>query len=168
MVFYWFFTLFSIPVTCKKPCFSMEKQGFLKVPAFRIWVWFSWIWGANLLVFSIQNLPKSVKNSIPGGVTNSIDFCFDFLWILAPFWGPCGSHAGYQNAAGTLPRRSKTPPGRSKRLPRRPRTAARQPKRPQEAPGRLHDRFFTDFSLIFHWVFHRLFIDFSLMFQRFS
>ena len=153
MVFYWFFTLFSIPVTCKKPCFSIEKQGFLQVPTFQSWVRFCWNSGANFLWFSVPNLSKSFKNPIPGGIQISIDFCFDFLWILVSFWGPCGSHVGYQSAprtpqdaAGTPPRRSKTPPGRSKTPPRRPRTALRQPKRPQEAPGRLQDRFFIDFS----------------------
>ena len=106
-----------------------------------------------MLRFSVQNPSKSFKNPIPGGIKISIDFFFDFLWILVSFWGPCGSHVGYQSAprtpqdaAGTPPRRSKTLPGRSKTPPKRPRTALRQPKRPQEAPGRLHDQILVHFG----------------------
>ena len=55
-----------------------------------------------------------------------IIFCFDFLSILAPFWGPSWGHVGDQDGP-------KTPPGRPRRPPGRRPKRRLYFKRPQEA-----------------------------------
>ena len=79
------------------------------------------------LHFAFPNPPKSFKNPTPRAIKILIDFCFDFLSILAPFWGPSWSHVGHLF-------RAKTPPGRPQDAPRRPQDTHRRPRTPQDAP----------------------------------
>ena len=53
------------------------------------------------LHFGTKNPSKSNKKSIPRGIKKMIDFCIDFLSILARFWEPSWSHVGHFFAQNT-------------------------------------------------------------------
>ena len=106
-----------------------------------------------------ENRTKSEQK----GIRISMDFCMDFLSILAPFWEPSWSHVGHlfraktpQDAPRTATRRPKTPP----RHPKTPQDAPRHPQDAPKAPKTLpRRRFWKDFGDIledFGKIFGRL------------
>ena len=106
--------------------------------------------------FGFQNPQKSFKNQILRGIKILIvlllRFLINFGSVLGTKFEPCWP-----------PRRPQDAPGRPQDAPKTPRDAPRRRQdtlRPQEAPRRLQDRFWVDFSLIVG----RLLIDCGLFF----
>ena len=72
---------------------SCESTIFLK-SHFDVHMDFWFDFGANRFDFGSRNPPKSYQKSIPRCIKILIDFCIDFLSILAPTWDPSWGHVG--------------------------------------------------------------------------
>ena len=115
------------------------------------------------LHFPSPNPPKSSQKLIPRGVWFLIDFSFEFLSILAPFWEPSWSHVGQLFRAKTAKEASKTPQKASKKSQDASQDAFGCQNPPRPPPALDVDQFLIDFLSIFD----RFLADFWLIFGRF-
>ena len=115
------------------------------------------------LHFPSPNLPKSSQKPIPKVIEFLIDFSFEFLSILPPFWEPSWSHVGQLFRAKTAKEASKTPQKASKKSQDASQDALGCQNPPRPPPGLDVDRFLIDFWTIFDWFL----MDFRSIFDRF-
>ena len=117
------------------------------------------------LHFPSPSSPKSLQKTIPKGIDFLIDFSFEFLSILPPFWEPSWSHVGQVFRTKLAQEASKSPHEASKAPQDASQDALGNQNPPRPPPGLNFDRFLIDF-----WsIFDRFLIDFVYFhFDRFG
>ena len=127
--------------------------GFRENRSFEVNIDFWDDFGTNLAPVSVPKSIKIHKKSFLKGIYFLIDFCIDFLSILAQFWEPTWRHVGHDFALKGRPNASQD--------------ALESENPPRPPPDLDFHRFLVDFRSIFRWFFNRFFINFSSTFHWF-